>query len=91
MVNQACHQACLSRVRRGGGVEGPLLNPMRMPVLFTLLALSFEGSLEGSERSESKDLSRTLALLRPYTLLSFSKSLMAFTKAVPFERSSPMR
>jgi hypothetical protein len=35
--------------------------------------------------------SYTLTLLHSHTLLSFSKSPMAFTKAMPFERSSLMR
>ncbi len=57
--------------------EGSLLNPLRMPVL--------------SERSESKDLSRTLTPLHSYTLLSSSKALMAFTSAAPLERNSLIR
>ncbi len=62
---------------------------MRMLVLLAL-------NLEGSEPSESKVSlgllhSYILRLFHSYTLLSSSKSPMAFTKAVPFERSSLMR
>src|SRR6266481_5237341 len=33
MVNETCHEACLSRVRRGGGAEGPLPLPIWESVL----------------------------------------------------------
>jgi len=85
MVNQAPNERCLSRATIGSRGTSLKSDEDARPVYP-------ESRRERAQRVEGPlSDSCTLTFLHPCTLLSFSKSLMAFTKAVPFERSSPMR